>query len=243
MADPEKKPKRSRFKKFLFVLSILVLVAVGFIWASLSFVPGGMAHVHLVRRAPPPPIPPAVVSPAPGAPAPAPAPPAAPPPAEQKLYLTYVVPMDLLQREVSALFPISEGLEGMLKLVLSNPQFVADTDGRYLKLKFDLAVTTVGTRPETYPGTAVVRTQLRFNRATNQVLLANAELSDFRFSGSAAATAETLRPVLQSELASELNGYVVFKMPKSASWWMKSGVSFVQDVVVENGQVVVVVGR
>jgi hypothetical protein len=238
----EKKSRRSRFKWFLYILGVLALVAVGLVWATLSFVPGGMSQVHLTRRVPPPP-PVAIAGEklAPGAPAPAPVAPA--PAAEPKLCLTYVLPADLLQREVSALFPISEGVEGMLKLVLSNPQFVADADGRYLRVNFDLAVNTVGNPPESYPGKAAVRTQLRFSGATNQVALANAELAEFRFSGGAAQTAESLRPVLQSELATQLNGYVVFKLPKKASWWMRSGLSFVQDVVVENGQVVVVVGR
>lgn len=237
MAELKKKTRRSRLRWFLFSLAIVILVGIGFIWASLSFVPGGMSHVHFVRRPPPAPPPPPAVTTGQN-PAPAAVPVA--PPAGEKLYLTYVVPMDLLQREVSALFPISEGVEGLLKLVLSNPQFVPDPDGKYLRLKLDLSVTTVGTRAESYPGTAVVRTQLHFDRVTNQVTLVNAELAEFRFSGSAAQTADSLRPVLQSELAAEMNGYVVFKMPKNASWWMKSGVSFVQDVVVENGQVVVV---
>jgi hypothetical protein len=231
--------RRSRFRRSLLWFGLFVVLGVVGVFIGLSFVPGGVSHVKLSYRVPPKPV---IATSAPAMPAGGSTAPAAPAAEERKeLFLTYTIPTDLLQREVGALFPITEGIESMMQLVLSNPRFVSDADPHFLRLTVELRA-VLAAPAQQYPGTAIVRTQLRFNPADSTVVLHNAQLAEFGFTGSAARIADSLRPVIESELATQMNGYVVFKMPKNAGWWMKNGLSLVRDVVVENGQVVVVIG-
>jgi hypothetical protein len=238
--------RRSRLRRFFFVFAAaIVVIAIGLL-IGLSFVPGGLSQLEFGYRVPPTLTP--VVSTTPLQPSTAteassPSADAAPvESARKELFLTYAIPTDLLQREVAAIFPITEGVEGMMKIVLSDPQFVRDADGTFLRLTVNLKAVMGGAAAEEYPGSAVVRTQLRFDPASSTVALRRAELAEFRFSGAAARVAESLRPIIESELASQMNGYVVFRAPQKADWWTKNGLSLVRDVVVENGQVVVVIG-
>jgi hypothetical protein len=161
--------------------------------------------------------------------------------------MRYLVPDEMWQREVSAMFPITDDVSGVIKLDLANPKFVRDPDGRFLRIALDLVArvpASAGGKPEDrYPGRAEVRTRLRYDPGSRRVTLAEPELVDFSFSGEAAKYAAPLVPVLRLALPAEMDGFEIVKLPEKGGFWQQTGISLVRNVVVEDGKVAVVVGR
>lgn len=148
------------------------------------------------------------------------------------------------QREVAAIFPMTEDLGGAVKLHLRNPVFLPDPDPQRLRLSLETeAEVTLHREPQRFPGRAVIRTRLRYDPAQTAVLLAATELEEFTFTGEAASVAGALQPVLAEALAGEMEGFPVFTIPGQDGWWARQGVSLVRDVVVEHGQIVVILRR
>jgi len=155
--------------------------------------------------------------------------------------IRYTVPEEFLQRQVAAQFPITQGMEGMLKFALSDPRFVADADPTFLRVEVALEA-QFGANADTHRGRAAVRTQVRFDRAKNTVMLSNVELTDFVFDGDAAAIAARLQPLLQAFVMTALKDYTVVKLPVEQGFWTRTGASLVRSVTIENHQVVVTAG-
>jgi hypothetical protein len=156
--------------------------------------------------------------------------------------IRYTVPADLLQREVAALFPLTQGVENMLTIVLRDPRFVPDPDPAFLRVELALEAQLGGSRRETHQGRAGVRTQVRFDRATNSVVLTNGELAEFTFDGEAAPIAAKLRPVVEAVVTTGMKDYPVVKLPVEQGFWTRTGASLVRSVTIENHQVVVSAG-
>lgn len=169
-----------------------------------------------------------------------------PAPKSSLFEIRYLVPDEMWQREVAALFPITDDVAGAIKLDLSHPRFVHDSDGRFLRLSLDLTARLPATSPgkpeETYPGRVEARTRLRYDPGSRRVTLAEPELVDFAFTGGAAKYAEPLVPVLKVALAAEMDGFEVVRLPEKGGFWQRTGISLVRDVIVEDGKVAIVVG-
>ncbi len=149
---------------------------------------------------------------------------------------------ELWQREVRALFPLTEEVAGLVRLHLRNPGFVEDGDPAWLRLALDLEAEVKGSS-ERFPGRAVLRTRLRFDRERRMVLLADAQLAEFSFSGAASGVVAPLKGVLARALATELRDFELLEIPEGGGWLQKTGAGLVADVIVEGGKVVVVLGR
>jgi len=154
----------------------------------------------------------------------------------------YQVPGVLWHNELRALFPIEEDVAGFVKLRLSNPQVVADSDPSWLRLNVTLEALVYRGGNERFPGHVSVRTQLRYERGAGRLVLENPTLVEFSFAGAAGAVASSLRDVLAEALAAELEGFEVFTFSQGGPWLEESGAKYVKDVVVANGGVVVVIG-
>jgi len=172
------------------------------------------------------------------APAPDPAPVPEPAPGA---WMTYVIPNDILQAELKKAFPVRLNVVELVKLQLDRPTFIADPDGAFLRLRLEVEARVLE-GDQRLPGSAIVRTQLRYDRATRRVTLRNAQLVELSFTGSAASAAGVLQPVLAQALAAEMEGYVIFEVPADGLWWLKTGIGFVRDVYVKDGRVAIGLG-
>ena len=227
----------------LIVVLVLALLAAAAVIGVMVFLPGDL-RVGTVERPTPAPQ---VVQPAPltsggaapaPASAPAPAPTAEPPP---KAWMTYLVPEDILQSELRRSFPISQNVVDLVRLQIDRPTFIADPVGAFLRLRLEVEARVLDGN-QRQPGSAVIRTQLAYDRAARRVRLRNAQLVELTFTGDAARAASALQPVLAAGLAAEMEGYVIFEVPADGLWWLKTGVGFVRDVYVTGGRVALALG-
>ncbi len=156
-------------------------------------------------------------------------------------WMTYLVPADILQAEVAKAFPIDTNIVDLVRLQLDRPTFLPDTDGNFLRVQLDIRARILE-GGQVLPGSAVMRTQLGYDRGGRRVMLRNAQLVELNFSGDAARAASALQPVLAAALAAEMNGYVIYEVPAEGLGWLKAGIGFVRDVYVKDGRVAIGLG-
>ena len=225
----------------LVALLVLALLAGAVVMGIALFLPGDLKLGAVAPVATPAPVvttsvpaaPPLPVAPTPSAPAlPAAAPGA---------WMTYLIPQDILQSEMRKGFPIDQNVVDLVRLQLDRPTFIADPDGAFLRLRLDVEARLLE-GSERLPGSAVVRTQLSYDRGARAVKLRNAQLVELNFTGDAGRAAAALQPVLAAGLAAEMEGYVIYQVPAEGLWWLKTGVGFVRDVFVSDGRVAIALG-
>lgn len=225
----------------LILLSLVLLLVIAAAIALVFFLPGDVRF----GAARPAAAPVSVSATTPGvSPAPGGSPAAAPalaPVQPRGGWMTYLVPKDILQSELSKAFPIRQNVVDLVKLQLDRPVFLDDPDGSFLRLRLDIQARVLEGNQQ-LPGSAVVRTQLSYDPAARAVKLRNAQLVELKFAGDAAKAAAALQPVLAAALAADMEGYVIFEVPADGLWWLKTGVAFVRDVYVSDGRVAIALG-
>lgn len=156
--------------------------------------------------------------------------------------LRFQVPDALWQGEVRRMFPIEENISDLVSVSLTNPQFVPDTDPRWLRLHLNLNARMLDGEALQFPGRLAIRMQIKLIKNQQKVVLSQAQLVEFSFVGEAGAVAAGLRDVLAESIQSELEGFEVFQFPEGGGKWAESGKGMVKDVIVENGGIVVIAG-
>lgn len=156
--------------------------------------------------------------------------------------LRFQIPDGLWQGEVRRMFPIEESISGLVSVSLTNPQFVADSDPQWLRLRLNLNATMLDGETLQFPGQLSIRFQIKLIKNRQTVVLSQAQLVEFSFAGEAGEVAAGLRDVLAESIQAELEGFEVFQFPEGGDWWMESGKGMVKDVIVENGGIVVIAG-
>jgi len=153
------------------------------------------------------------------------------------------VPDEVWQKEVAALFPITEEVAGFVKLDLRDPRFVADADPTWLRMELGLTAQVLNVSNESFPGRAVLRTRLKLDPAGRAVLLDQAQLAEFSFTGEAGRMVSAIQGVLAEAFADELADFQVFEIPKDGGWLQQQSVNLLSDIAIERNKVVVVLGR
>lgn len=153
------------------------------------------------------------------------------------------VPDNLWQPEVHTIFPITEDVAGFVTLELRNPRFIRDEDPQWLRLALELEARVVQGGNERFPGQAVLRTQLKYDPAQRAVLLNNAQLVEFTFTGEAGRMVAALQQALSDAVAEELKDFVVVEIPEGEGYWQKMGLSRLREITIEDRKVVAVLGN
>jgi len=164
-----------------------------------------------------------------------------PTPPTDGVWATYVVPEDLMRQELAKAFPIQQNVADLVKVRLDNPEFLAEQDGDFLRVRLQIEARVVEGE-DRLQGSVEVRTRLGYDREGRKVMLVDAEVVGLSLQEGQGGGTSLLQTVLGSELAADMEGYPILTLPTDGPAWMRLGGGWVKNVYVKDGRVHVAVG-
>jgi len=155
--------------------------------------------------------------------------------------VTYAVPNAFLQARVAESFPRTIPITAAVGVELSDPRFPANPGGDSLRYEISFAMRGIGTGPAP-SGRATMRTQLKFDRTIGAITLAKVELVSVAGLDEDPMASTVLPTLFAHQVAPQLEGKVIYALPRHGGYWQRKGAEHVRDVRIEGGEIVVVVG-